>query len=106
MVLNESFESFDYKKQPKSRQKTLPVILELKAEYTDEPIIMIQKNYKMLKARKDYLKLKKAAIVIQRWTRMNSVKTLYQNILSAIIFIQRFWRLVRLHKKAFHNPLN
>ena len=46
----------------------------------------------MYLARKKYKKIKNAVIKLQSFARMSSVKGLYQNILSAIIYIQRFWR--------------
>ena len=70
----------------------MPIIPEVKAEYSDEPVIIIQKHIKMYLARKKYKKIKNAVIKLQSFERMSSVKGLYQNILSAIIYIQRFWR--------------
>lgn len=95
-----NFESdSSYNTRVKGRKSTgkseLPVILEAKAEYSDGPVILIQKNVRMFLQRKKFRRIKNAAVKVQSFIRMISVRDLYVNILSAIVFIQRTWRLVK-----------
>lgn len=91
-VKNENFEILDLRKS-KHNPKTLPVIFEVKEENPDGSIVLIQKNVRMFIFRKKFMRKKKAAIKIQSFLRMRTVQNLYQNILSAITFIQRIWRV-------------
>lgn len=86
-----------------SGKRELPVIIESKAEYSDEPIIRIQKHVRMFLQRKKYIRLKSAAIKVQSFIRMANVRELYINILSAIIFIQRTWRMIKNKPEHIYN---
>ena len=61
-------------------------------------IICIQKWIKMHLAKKKYKFAKKSIVLIQTMIKMHSVRGLYQKILSAIKFIQIYWR--RAYKKS------
>jgi hypothetical protein len=92
---NSSKRRFDLKSAKNNRKSlnsNLPVIVEAKAEYSDGPVILIQKNVKMFLQRKKYKNLKTAAVKVQSFIRMSNVRELYLNIRNAIVFIQRAWR--------------
>ena len=93
--MQETPEVPECRKYSRNKTRPLPVILEVKAEYSDGPVILIQKTIKMYLARKKFQTLKRSAVKIQTLLRMHAIRSLYQNILSAIVFIQRFWRLYK-----------
>lgn len=81
-----------YNKARSICKSNLPPIPESKAEYSDGPIILIQKNIRMFLERKKFLSLKKTSIKLQSFIRMSNVRELFINIRNAIIYIQRSWR--------------
>lgn len=64
----------------------------IKEEDKRVPIVIIQSEIRKFLVRKRFLKLKAATIKIQKNIRRVQCNNLYKSIISAVIFIQRFWR--------------
>lgn len=86
--------------RPPSRFKDidLEIIPEALSESNEGKILLIQANIRKFLIRTRYLKMREAAIKIQRYMKMHQVKNLYQGICDAIIFIQAIWRKYRKTK--------
>jgi len=83
-----------FKKSNNSRRFSEPrldSIPESKAETSDH-VTLIQAQIRSFLARRKFLKLRKAAVCIQKNFRRWMIHELYQKILSAIICIQTYWR--------------
>ena len=61
---------------------------------------MIQAHIRGLLAKKYYKKRLNALLTIQRASRMMHIKSIYQKIISAVIFIQSVYRGHRARKYA------
>lgn len=62
-------------------------------------IVFVQKFVRMWLKRKRFLKLKNAVVKIQRNIKKHQIQLLYNDIKDAIIFIQRWWKMMMRRKK-------
>lgn len=85
-----------------TKRKSLLAPIPEENEYLNAKAVIIQKNFKGWKVRKNYREQKKAVIKIQKHIRRYTVRKLYLEIKEAIVFIQRFWRRL-LRKRGDFN---
>ena len=89
-----------------SKRKQLHTIYESRYEDQLEPVILIQSRIKAWLQRTRFIKIKKAAEIIQKHVRMMNTKSLYKHIISAAVFIQAVYRGHRTRNmhKVLRNP--
>lgn len=69
--------------------------IESKSDHRIVCIIRIQAWFRMLIARKDFIRIRKSVVILQKWVRAMETRRLYQAIRCAVEVIQRWWRARR-----------